>query len=151
MRERISFACLQKTSWWSSHTNWSIQLHTYASIWNCIEPTFEMYKKRFPILTDITPYLMFKQVRIPLPCVVLHNFFHIVNRSNDFFRDIYKNAVVVQDINPESPHKRRSGRGWWWHTWRWIGWESKGPLRHGWFKGSNSTGNEFKIWAKALL
>ena len=50
------------------------------------------------------PHFIFKQVKIPLPYAVLHNFIHIISRSDDFFRDFYKDAVVVQDIDPKCPH-----------------------------------------------
>ena len=54
--------------------------------------------------TSITPYLMFRQARIALAYAVLHNFIHIVSRSDDFFREFYQDAMPVTNIDTYCPH-----------------------------------------------
>ena len=53
---------------------------------------------------NMTPYPMFRQARIALAYTVLHNFIHIISRSDDLFREFYQDAVAVADIDVGYPH-----------------------------------------------
>jgi DDE superfamily endonuclease len=58
--------------------------HRHAQLCNVVERTFGGFKKRFKILTVMTPYKYKKQCHIVITCCILHNFIKIQNElQND--------------------------------------------------------------------
>lgn len=78
--------------------------YTHASLRNCIERTFGVWKARFKILKGINNYPMEKQKMIPVACAVLHNYIRMVQVGDPCLEEYASDCMPVDgndDVNDD--------------------------------------------------
>ncbi|XP_031280322.1 uncharacterized protein LOC116138791 [Pistacia vera] len=75
--------------------------YRHASLWNVVERTFGVLKKRFRILDGMNNYPLEKQFKIVMTCCVIHN----------FIRRFDMNDPIFQKFNADGVYEEGNGTG----------------------------------------
>lgn len=84
----------------------------HSSLRNAIERAFGVLKKRWPLLSHNSFYPYKTQVKIVLPCFVLHNHIMVVDPDDSFLKESDKELAASNEIENDESAPSTNQAGW---------------------------------------